>query len=153
MDYKIIKIHTTRFTFEDLEEGHVHELFSTPQNLGFSMTMGIIFNLKASVLTIHIDTKLIEKENNNSLIDHSARTSYAIRELNRFVHIKDKKERTYHIPEELLVELFSTAYTHARALLATEISPTIYKDKYFLPVIDPADVIKKQELKHSLGRG
>jgi len=39
------------------------------------------------------------------------------------------------------------AFSHAQALLATELNPTIFSNKYFLPVIDPKTLLPQKENK------
>jgi hypothetical protein len=140
--YRIIKIHTSKFSFEDLNEESVEKLFNTPNLLAVNMNTILNIDKEKSTITIDIGTGLTEKQNNQILIEHSGRTIYQVKGLES---VYNKEKDYYDIPDGLLLQLYSMSYSHARALLATEISPTIYKDKYFLPVINPNDLIKKKE--------
>jgi len=140
--YRIIKIHTSKFSFEDLNEESVEKLFNTPNLLAVNMNTILNIDKEKSTITIDIGTGLTEKQNNQILIEHSGRTIYHVKGLES---VYNKEKDYYDIPDGLLLQLYSMSYSHARALLATEISPTIYKDKYFLPVINPNDLIKKKE--------
>ena len=55
----------------------------------------------------------------------------------------DKKD-SFDLPDNLIVQLFSISFTHARALLSIELSPTIYKNRYFLPIIDPTSILNNE---------
>lgn len=37
------------------------------------------------------------------------------------------------------------AFSHVRALLATELNPTVFSNKYFLSVIDPKILLPQKE--------
>lgn len=137
--YRIVKIHTSKFLFEETSEEALNGLFGTPGALEISMNIKFNIDKEKAVIDLDVGTALIKKETKTALVEHVGRTSYLI---NNMDQVYDKGQDTYVLPNDILIQLYSIAYTHARALLATEISPTIYKDKYFLPVIDPSDLIK-----------
>ena len=139
ISYRIIKIHTTKFTCEDSSEERIDVLFNNMDGLGLNIEATLNVDNEKSIITIDIGTELIDKENGMALVEHSGRTSYHLQGLNKFYN-KDKN--AYDLPDDLALQFYSFAYTHARALLAAEISPTVYKDKYILPVIDPSNFIK-----------
>lgn len=140
LGYRIIKIHTTKFIFEDSGEEIIVELFNKMDGLGLNIKSSLNIEKEKSIITIDIGTKLIDKLNGKTLVEHSGRTSYHLLGLDK-IYNKDKD--AYDLPDDLALQFYSIAYTHARALLAAEISPTVYKDKYFLPVIDPSHLIKR----------
>ncbi|MDD3721601.1 MAG: hypothetical protein PHW92_03805 [Lutibacter sp.] len=139
--YRIIKIHTSKFSFEDLDEKSVEKLFNSTNLLAVNMTTMLNIDKEKSTITIDIGTALTEKGNNRTLIEHSGRTIYHVQGLK---NVYNKGKDYFDIPDGFLIQLYSLAYSHSRALLATEISPTIFKDKYFLPVINPIDLIKQK---------
>lgn len=136
--YRIIKIHTTKFTFEDIREEEIDQLFNRTDRLNVTVKTSLNIDTEKSVITIDFVTELIDIENQITLINHSGRTSYLFQGLEK---IYNKEKNAYDIPDDIVTQIFGIAYTHARALLATEISPTAYKDKYFLPVVDPTRFI------------
>lgn len=76
------------------------------------------------------------------LVEHTGRTSFYVEGLEKFFKEKDS---TYDLPNIFMIQILGIAYTHARALLSVEISPTIYRDNYFLPVVDPANLLPKNK--------
>jgi hypothetical protein len=139
LGYRIAKIHTTKFTCEDNSEERIDQLFSHIDGLGINIQTSLSIDHKKSIITIDFGTELIDKENGKALVEHSGRTSFYIQGLNE---LYNKEKESYDLPDDFAIQLYGIAYTHARALLAAEISPTAYKDKYFLPVVDPTQFIK-----------
>ncbi len=139
--YRIVKIHTSMFSYQEVEDENIETLFNGQDMLVINMNITLNIDKEKSSITIDIATELIEKSNEKVLIKHSGRTIYQVKGLEG---VHDVENDQYDIPDELLIQLYSIAYSHSRALLATEISPTIYKDKYFLPVINPSELIKKK---------
>lgn len=140
--FRIVKIHTSKFLFEDLDEELLNELFDAPGALAVNMNTSLNIDKEKSTISLDVGTELVKKETGSVLVGHLGRTSFLIKGLDR---VYDKEQDAYNLPDGLLIQLYSIAYTHARALLATEISPTVYKDKYFLPVVNPADFIKNKK--------
>lgn len=139
--YRIIKIHTSKFSFEDLDEKSVEKLFNSTNLLAVNMSTMLNIDKEKSTITIDIGTELKEKDNNLTLIEHSGRTIYRVQGLE---NVYNTEKDYFDIPDDFLVQIYNLAYSHSRALLATEISPTIFKDKYFLPVINPINLIKQK---------
>jgi hypothetical protein len=139
--YKISQIHTLKFSFKDIELDRLNQLFEQQNRLGLNTKTSINIDKDKSIITIDINTNLFDKGNNEDLVEHSGRTVYQVQGLENVYNPYDKN---YDIPDGFIAQLFGIAYSHARALLATEISPTIYKDKYILPVIDPSKLLKQQ---------
>lgn len=63
--------------------------------------------------------------------------------------VYNKEADSYELPNGLTVQLYSHAYTHARALLASELSATSFRDKYFLPILNPSQFIRSKKTKIS----
>lgn len=140
--YKVVKINTLKFIFEEIDEGNFVKLFNDNSDLLIvNLSTEISFDIKKSTISIDINTKLINQESKAELIKHSGRTTFMVEGLDKTYN---KKEDYYDIPDELIIQLYGLAYSHSRALLTIEISPTIYKDKYFLPVINPSNFINKE---------
>lgn len=139
--YRIVKINTTKFSFEEINEEALDQLFKAREALEISLNIKFDIDKDKSIIALDVSTELIQKKKGTILVSHVGRTSFLI---NNLEVVYDKEQGTYVFPHDILVQLYSIAYTHARALLATEISPTIYKDKYFLPVINPVDLIQNK---------
>lgn len=141
LGYRISQIHTLKFAFKDIELDRLNQLFEEQNNLALNTNTSLNIDKEKSIITIDISTNLFDKNNDEILVEHSGRTVYQVKGLG---DVYNTKENNFDIPDGFIVQLFSIAYSHARALLATEISPTIYKDKYILPVIDPSSLLKKE---------
>lgn len=139
--YRIIKIHTIKFTFEDISEDVIDNLFKVPDGLVMIINTSLKIDKDKSIINVDIGTVLIDKEQGKNLIEHTGRTSYEIIGLDK---IYNKDNEAFDVPNDLTIQLYSLAYTHTRALLAVEISPTIYKDKYFLPVVDMTKLLESK---------
>ncbi len=73
------------------------------------------------------------------LVEHNGRTSFFIQGLEK---TKNESNGGFDLPNELLVQIHGIAYSHARALLANDLSSTSFRDKYFLPVVNPEELLK-----------
>lgn len=142
LGYRISRIHSLKFSFKDIHVDRLNQLFEKQDTLSLNTNTSLDIDKEKSAITIDINTNLIDKEKDEILVEHSGRTVYQINGLDKFYN---SEENNFDIPDGLLVQLFSLAYSHARALLATEVSPTIYKDKYILPVVDPTGFLKKED--------
>lgn len=139
LGYKILKIHTTKFSFTDIDSDELTNLLDSKEDLGINVNVSLNINKDESTLTLDVSTQLIKTKDKVFLVEHSGRTVYFVGGLEGTF---DKEKNVYNLPNDLLIQWYSIAYTHSRALLAIEISPTVYKDKYFLPVINPLDLLK-----------
>lgn len=142
--YRISKIHTTKFSYTELDEAELSTLFQTPNglNVNFNITMNI--NKDTSRVTIDISSELFDTKAKRALVNHTGRTTYFVQGLEQTYN---EEMNAYDLPKDLLLQLNSIAYTHARALLSTEISPTCYHEKYFLPVINPQILLEYSDEK------
>lgn len=142
--YRISKIHSLKFSFKEIEAERIDQIFSKQNALSLNTNTSINIDKEKSSITIDINTFLVDQAKNEVLVEHSGRTVYVLKGLE---DIYNKENNNFDFPDGLLIQLFSIAYSHARALLATETSPTIYKDKYVLPVIDPTAFLKDKKSK------
>lgn len=138
--YRISQIHSLKFSFKDIEIERLNQIFETQNALALNTSTSFNIDKEKSTIIIDINTQLVDNEKENVLVEHSGRTVYIVKGLDS---VYNEDENNFDLPDGLVIQLFSIAYSHARALLATEISPTIYKDKYMLPVIDPRVFLKK----------
>lgn len=142
LGYRIDKIQTTKFSFEDLAEEKLNELLNDSKGLGVNVNVSLSINGEKSTITINVLTQLTITETKTNLVEHSGRTVYFVVGLE---NAYNKEADAYDLPDAFLIQLYGIAYTHSRALLATEIGSTCYRDKYFLPVINPASLLEKNQ--------
>ncbi|TDO03148.1 hypothetical protein [Sunxiuqinia elliptica] len=142
--YRIIKIHSVKFNFEDYNEDIIDELFRAEDALGLYINTSLKIDKENSIITIDIATKLVNNNDDKTIISHTGRTSYHVKGLDK---VYDIEPDSFDLPDDFTIQLYSLAYSHSRALLSTELSPTNYRDKYFLPVINPSQFIKKDKSK------
>ncbi|MFK8013288.1 MAG: hypothetical protein AB8B80_14710 [Marinicellaceae bacterium] len=136
LSYKIADIKTVRFTYEEIPVEEVEAVFLNIEQINFTVNMGTNFNLENSTFTLDVKTGLsLKSEPAKLLVEHIARTVYGIKDMDALL-TADKE--SINIPELFLKQLYGISFSHARALLAVELSPTNYKGKYILPVVDPA---------------
>jgi spore coat polysaccharide biosynthesis predicted glycosyltransferase SpsG len=136
--YRIKQISTTKFSFEEIENEKNEILVFDSLDINIKAKLDI--DRINSEITILINSEFSEKENKSVLIKHSGKTVFKFESLEILIN---KENNNFEIPNNLLVQLYILSYSHARALLAAENSRTIYKDKYFLPIIDPKMFIQK----------
>ncbi|WP_121966539.1 hypothetical protein [Myroides sp. N17-2] len=137
LGYKITKIQSTKFEFKEIEEEKIKVVFFDNESLRVDMGVQIQVDNEKSIVTIHIETNVVEKETEDSLIKHTGITSFIINGLDEMLN---KEDDSYDFPPEFLVQLYSLSHSHARALLASKLSSTVYRDKFFLPIVDPKKV-------------
>jgi len=136
IEYKVSRISSIKFFHEQIEQRELDKLFKAKEKgLAINLNIGSKTELSTSTMTIDITTKLSRQSDNQVLVEHTGRTAFEVKGLK---NIYDKEKERINFPDGLLIQIYSIAYTHARALLAVELSPTVYKDKYFLPVVDPS---------------
>ena len=137
--YRVCEIRTLKFVFGEFEDGMIDTLLSDNDN--FKMNLSINLEIKADKNQICIDIMTDLSHASETLINHTARTVFEVLKLNE---IFDTKTEMYQIPDPLLVSTHGLAFSHARALLATEMARTNFKNKFFLPIIDPLAAIGKK---------
>lgn len=140
--YRIGKIHSTKFSFEDITDDRVEELFQSLDFLGVNISVAMTIKKEDASVVIDINSALEDNKLKETLITHTGRTLYYLKGLEE-TYVPEKE--SFNLPSDLLLQLLSIAYTHARALLATEVSPTCYHEKYFLPIIDPRNLLDMLE--------
>lgn len=138
LEYRIVKIHTVKFSFSDLEEVYADAIISG-NHLNGELNVQINFDSEKSTVSFDISTHMIDTRKEEAVVQHLARTVYEVKGLNETYNAE---KDAFNIPDDLIVQLYAISFSHARALLATELSPTVFKDKYFLPIIDPKDILK-----------
>lgn len=140
IEYRVLKIQSLKFSFEDLELKEIENIFKTRENLNLSFKTKADFNIEKSHIAIDIQSELsVVNDTTTLLVEHLGRTVYEVKGLKDF-YIKEEKE--FNLPDDFMVQLFAIAFSHTRALLSMEINATSYKEHYMLPVIDPAVFLK-----------
>lgn len=138
--YKVIKIHTTKFSCAEVEEDNIDLDFNSGDKFGLNISFNINIKQDESILQFDLKSTLVDNNTDENIVEHTGRTVFSIENI---MFLYEKETDSYNFPDELLTQIYGLAYTHARALLSVELSPTIFKDKYFLPVIDPREMIPK----------
>jgi hypothetical protein len=146
--YRILKIHTIKFSFEDINEDHLLSLLKDPNGLGIDLNISLNIKKENSTITVDISSQLYNNKDRSLLVDHVGRTIFHV---NFLESTYNKAKDAFDLPDNLVIHLYTISYTHARALLATEASPTIYKDRYFLPIIDPSQLLPKNKKSDKIG--
>jgi len=143
ISYRISKIQTIKFEFEDHDEKEVDRLLTTEGLLGVTFNVGIEFSPETKNVRVDIYSRLFVRDSDLTLISHVGRTAFDVVGLeNAF----NENEQALDLPTNFLVQILSMSYTHARALLNIELSPTVYRDKYFLPIVDPTKLLPNQDV-------
>lgn len=142
-EYKINKIQTVKFFFEEVDESILDQLFESNSELGISINSNLVVSKEDSTIAIDIHTHLVRKVDSTILVEHIGRTKYQVVGLDS---VHETETDLYNIPDGFIILISSIAYTHSRALLTVELSSTCYRDKYFLPIINPSEVfgLKKE---------
>lgn len=137
--YKVINIETVNFKFEQVTEEELNELLSKPDSSNFNMNIHLGIYKNESRIEIHLTSKLTRVSDHCELINHIGRTVYDFQNLEYFYN---EAENHFEIPDAIVTELCGIAYAHSRTLLGIELRPTVYRDKYYLPITDPEIFIK-----------
>lgn len=140
LGYKVSKINTTKFSYNDLEEDQVTILFEKEENLKVNLDVNMGISLEKAEIFFEINTSLSNSENNESIIIHTGKTTFSVQNLESTYSKEDEK---FDLPDGLIVQLYALSYSHARALLSVELNRTVYKDVFYLPVIDPTNILNK----------
>ena len=140
LGYKVSKIDTTRFSYNDIDENQVAVLFENEENLKVVLDTNMGVSLEKSEIFFEINTSLLNSENNNNIITHTGKTTFSIINLDSTF---DKENENFNLPDAFIVQLYALSYSHARALLSVELNRTVYKDKFYLPVINPQRILNK----------
>lgn len=140
ISYKVIKIHTTKFSFEDVDEEKLNEIVADEDKPNLNINVSISSRKEKSTVTFDVTSYFLNPEDNSQpLVTHTARTIFYIKNIE---DIYEKETDKINIPDQVALQFLSISFTHARAVLAMELSSTVYRDKYFLPVVDPMDLFK-----------
>jgi hypothetical protein len=133
--YKISAIKTIKYVISDKQDDEVSLLLKEEEKLRIRISVDI--NVRQELSQIQIDIKSVLFHTDDSediLVQHIGRTGYSIKEIDKLHNNGELK-----IPIEIKKLFLRIAFPHTRALLAVENSPTVYKDEYFLPVVDISD--------------
>lgn len=133
--YRIVQIKTHKISIT--EPDHIEfEDMTVSGKVNFSVkVLNNVVEMLFDIVTEYVDANTKEV-----LISHMGRTKYEA------VNIPISEEtKMVNIPDQLVVTLYAMAHSHARALLASDLQNTIYKDKVFTPVIDPKEILNHKE--------
>lgn len=130
--YRVEEIRTTKFVFTEMETTAIDELFSKEEGSKLDLGARVDIDDKNKRVSFSIHSKILK--DSQIIIEHIGKTTFLIQGLEL---MKAEKEGVYDFPDVLLSQLYALSYSHARALLGMEMSRTNFKDKFYLPVIDP----------------
>lgn len=133
--YRITQIKTHKITIVEPDDINLEKITITGN---LNVMAKEIDESKAEII-FDVVTEFFEPKIKEVLISHIGRTKYVVQNL---TSAADKE--SFNIPDELLIMLYSMAHSHARALLASDLQNTIYKDKMFIPVINPKNILKNK---------
>lgn len=136
--YRATDILTTKFAYNDVDESILEILFTEMTNLGFTLNVTPNIDIDNSKFTIDINTILSNKQSEEMLVEHTGRTAFFIEGLKEALN---SEKDALNLPKSLLQQMYGIAFSHARALLAVELSPTNFKGRYVLPIVDPAMLV------------
>lgn len=143
LSYRVTKIHTFKFSVSEVDDDYFNLIFSEDsQLLNLDSSLNLNIDKEKSLINVDVKSTLQDLKKDISLVDHIGRTTFHVKGL---MKTWDEKSNSFDLPNGLLIQIFSLSYSHARALLATEISPTMYKDKFILPVVNPQNFLKNQK--------
>lgn len=137
--YRISKITTTKFFSIDIDEEEANLIFEENQS-SLELNVGMGISLEKSEIFLEVSSVLRHRETQEIVIEHVGKTVFSVLGLKNTYR---EEGQTFDLPDGFVVQLYTLAYSHSRALLATELSKTVFKDKLFLPVIDPKKIIQK----------
>lgn len=138
LGYRIIKIQTTKFEFREIETDDINLIFEQNGFLRIDSGVRIDIDKERETIIFDIESSVIENATELKLISHTGKTTFQVKGLEE---VYDTESNSFDFPNEFMIQLYSLSYSHARALLATELSGTMYRDKFFLPVINPSTII------------
>lgn len=137
--YRISKITTTKFFSIDIDEEEANLIFEENQS-SLELNVGMGISLEKSEIFLEVSSVLRHRETQEIVIEHVGKTVFSVLGLKNTYR---EEGQTFDLPDGFVVQLYTLAYSHSRALLTTELSKTVFKDKLFLPVIDPKKIIQK----------
>ena len=123
-----------------LEEDKVALLFRKEENLKVNVDVNMSISLEKSEILFEVNTTLLNRENDETVFTHTGKTTFSIQNLKSTFN---KEEEKFELPDNFMVQLYALSYSHARALLSVELTKTVYKDLFYLPVINPTIILNK----------
>lgn len=140
--YKISRILTTKFLFFEISPEELSKIGSEEGLVEAKLNLKMNIDKDKGVIDIDVNSKHIIVENKQILFEHTCRTSFSVTNLNEAY---DDEKDMFMIPDNLIQSMHALSYSHARALLNHDISPTMYKDRFMLPIIDMSKLVPKKE--------
>ncbi|MBL6662601.1 MAG: hypothetical protein ISP71_00730 [Flavobacteriales bacterium] len=70
------------------------------------------------------------------IFSHLSETHFAIFNFDQYITVVDH-ESIINLPDHILATMYGLSYTHARALLCSSLAPTMLRDGFMLPIINP----------------
>lgn len=95
-------------------------------------------NDKTSLLEFEIITEFVDTKAQENLINHVGLTRFEINNLPASI---GDTQSDLRIQDNLMITLYGIAHSHSRALLACDLQNFIYKDKLFIPIVDPKRIL------------
>lgn len=133
--YRIVQIKTVKIIINEPDDLDFDQITVTGK---VNLSTTSLNNEKVEIV-FEVVTEFIDKRTNETLISHIGRTKYIAVNI-----IISEDQEVINIPDQLMIMLYAIAHSHSRALLSSDLQNTIYKDKIFIPVIDPKDILNRE---------
>lgn len=136
--YAVTQIKTKSLTINESDEF----ITDTIDVLGqVALRIDVVPDFTAEI-TFEINSEFINNITKEILVSHLGVTKFKLINAQSIFSLDSS---TLHMPDQLLVTLYAMAHTHARALLAADLKNSIFKDKLFIPIIDPKVILNQKQ--------
>lgn len=129
IQFRIKSIDTLKFSYTAIPTENSE---TTLNESKLSLNLSVDINKDDSEIIVVINSSLNNSKLENPVLEHACKTVFYLSGMDNFL---DQSKKELLLPKDLTTEMVSMAYTHARAVLAVEVSKTMYKDKIMLPII------------------
>jgi hypothetical protein len=143
LGYRVDLIQTLKFSFEDIDEEELVNLMKDPKGLEININIRVKIKKETSTFILDVSSELFNFKEKSLLVQHIGRTSFFIQGLES---TSREEGKSFDLPSKILVQMYGIAFTHSRALLSVDLSPTVYRNRYMLPVVDPYTLIPNREV-------
>lgn len=128
-----------RFAISKIEDlgFSILRLKSVPKNIKVGYGVELNFEEEENIVEFTIKASFTDFQTKEVFLSGKVLTQFRVMNLSKF---SNKIDDTYEFPGDSMVMLFSMAFTHNRAILAKNVSGSIYSN-IIIPVVDPKAVL------------